>query len=114
VLALRGDNQTTGSVRNTNYLGIMELLSQFDLFLCEHIKKYGNAGKKSHHTCLSQFVTNLFVLEFIKKSTTKSAMQPSLNNLHMMCTENDNLENTDFDDITHDFATLKCGETPVV
>jgi hypothetical protein len=23
----------------------MELLSQFDPFLCEHIKKYGNAGK---------------------------------------------------------------------
>jgi hypothetical protein len=41
-------------------------------------------------------------------------MQSSLNNLRMTCTENDNFENTDFDDITHDFATLKCGETPVV
>jgi hypothetical protein len=44
-LPLRGDNQPIGSVRNKNYLGIMELLSQFDPFLCEHIKKYGNAGK---------------------------------------------------------------------
>jgi hypothetical protein len=26
-------------------LGIIELLSQFDPFLCEHIKKYGNVRK---------------------------------------------------------------------
>jgi hypothetical protein len=44
-LPVRGDNQTIVSVRNGNYLGIMELLSQFDPFLCQHIKKYGNAGK---------------------------------------------------------------------
>jgi hypothetical protein len=44
-LPLRGDNQTIDLVRNGNYLGIMELLSQFDQFLCKHIKKYGNAGK---------------------------------------------------------------------
>jgi hypothetical protein len=44
-LPLRGDNQTIGSVRNGNYLGIMGLLSQFDPFLCENITNYGNAGK---------------------------------------------------------------------
>jgi hypothetical protein len=44
-LPLREDNQITGSVRNGDYMGIMELLSQSDPFLCEHIKKYGNAGK---------------------------------------------------------------------
>jgi hypothetical protein len=44
-LPLRWDNQTIGSVRNGNCLGIMELLSQFDPFFCEHIKKYGNTGK---------------------------------------------------------------------
>jgi hypothetical protein len=43
-LPLRPDNQTMDSVGNGNYLGIMELLCQFDPFLCEHIKKYGNAG----------------------------------------------------------------------
>jgi hypothetical protein len=45
-LPLRGDNQTTGSVRNRNYLGIMELLSQFDPFLCENIKS--GRGIPSH------------------------------------------------------------------
>jgi hypothetical protein len=44
-LPLRRDNQNIGSVRNGNYLGTMELLSQFDPFLCEHMKEYGNAGK---------------------------------------------------------------------
>jgi hypothetical protein len=44
-LPLRWDNQTVGSVRNGNYLGIVELLSEFDPFLCEHIKKYSNTGK---------------------------------------------------------------------
>jgi hypothetical protein len=50
-LPLRGDNQTIGSVRNKNYLGIMELLSQCDPFLREHIKKYGNAGKGIPPSC---------------------------------------------------------------
>lgn len=44
-LPLRGSDQRIGSVKNGNYLGILELISQFDPFLHEHIKKYGNAGK---------------------------------------------------------------------
>jgi hypothetical protein len=43
-LPFKGDNHTIGSVTNGNYLGIMELLSQFDPFLCEHNKKYGIVG----------------------------------------------------------------------
>jgi hypothetical protein len=45
-LALRGHNQTIGSVRNADYMHIMKLLSQFDQFLCEHIKKDYNAAKE--------------------------------------------------------------------
>jgi hypothetical protein len=44
-LALRGSNQNIGSLQNGNYLGTLELISQFDPFISEHIKKYGNAGK---------------------------------------------------------------------
>jgi hypothetical protein len=44
-LPLRGDNQTLGTVRNGNCLDIIELFMQFDPFLCERNKKYGNAGK---------------------------------------------------------------------
>jgi hypothetical protein len=42
---LRGDNQTIGSERKGDYLGIMELLSQFGPFLCKHIRTHGNAEK---------------------------------------------------------------------
>ena len=38
-------NQITGSAKNGNYLGILELLSEFDPFLEEHLKMYGNPGK---------------------------------------------------------------------
>ena len=44
-LAFRGDNEVLGSPHNGNYLGILELLSQFDPFLAKHIKKYGNKGR---------------------------------------------------------------------
>jgi hypothetical protein len=39
--------------------------------------------------------------------------QPCLNNLSLMCIENDILENIDFDDIIRDFATSKCRKTPM-
>ena len=44
-LAFRGDNEILGSVHNGNYLGILELLSKFDPFQDEHLKKYGNKGR---------------------------------------------------------------------
>ncbi|KAL4113451.1 hypothetical protein QTP88_017068 [Uroleucon formosanum] len=39
-----GDNEVFGVPNNGNYLGILELISQFDPFLKEHILKYGNQG----------------------------------------------------------------------
>jgi len=38
-------NKVFGTADNGNFLGILELLSQFDPFLSDHIAKYGNAGK---------------------------------------------------------------------
>ncbi|XP_039303482.1 zinc finger MYM-type protein 1-like [Solenopsis invicta] len=58
--AFRGDNQTIGSQSNGNYLGCLELLSQFDPFLSEHIKKYGNAGK-GISSYLSANICNEFI-----------------------------------------------------
>ncbi|XP_050530959.1 zinc finger MYM-type protein 1-like [Daktulosphaira vitifoliae] len=43
-LAFRGSNQIFGSTQNGNYLGILELLSEYDSFLKDHIKTYGNKG----------------------------------------------------------------------
>ncbi|XP_013783749.1 zinc finger MYM-type protein 1-like [Limulus polyphemus] len=44
-LAFHGENQIIGSSKNENFLGILELLSEFDPFLEEHLKVYGNTGK---------------------------------------------------------------------
>uniref|UniRef100_A0A3P9PR07 TTF-type domain-containing protein n=1 Tax=Poecilia reticulata TaxID=8081 RepID=A0A3P9PR07_POERE len=43
-LALRGASDQFGRTDNGNYLGILELISEFDPFLKSHIEKYGNAG----------------------------------------------------------------------
>ncbi|CAK1589517.1 unnamed protein product [Parnassius mnemosyne] len=43
-LAFRGENERFGSSQNGNYLGILELLSEYDPFLKEHINTYGNKG----------------------------------------------------------------------
>lgn len=43
-LAFRGDDEKFGSHKNGNYLGILELLSQYDPFLANHISNYGNKG----------------------------------------------------------------------
>lgn len=49
-LPFRGDNELLGSPHNGNYLGIIELLAQFDPFLMEHLQKYGqkSRGKVSY------------------------------------------------------------------
>uniref|UniRef100_A0ABD2WW43 DUF4371 domain-containing protein n=1 Tax=Trichogramma kaykai TaxID=54128 RepID=A0ABD2WW43_9HYME len=46
-LAFRGDNRKFGSSRNGNYLGLFELLSNYDTFIKEHIEVYGNKGQGS-------------------------------------------------------------------
>ena len=53
-LALRGKNETIGSVHNGNFLGLVELLSKYDTFLATHIENYANKGTGhvsylSHH-----------------------------------------------------------------
>ena len=44
-LAFRGTEERFGSLQNGNFLGLLELISQFDPFLAGHISKYGNSGK---------------------------------------------------------------------
>lgn len=44
-LAFKSADQTIGFIHNGNYLGILELISNFDPFLKEHLKHYGKPGK---------------------------------------------------------------------
>ena len=43
-LPLRGRNEVFGSPQNGNFLGLLELLAQFDDFLADHIRRFGNSG----------------------------------------------------------------------
>ena len=56
-LALRGKDETIGSVHNGNLLGILELLSEYDGFLAKHIERYGDPGT----SYLSSTICNEFI-----------------------------------------------------
>jgi len=59
-LAFRGDSEVFGCPKNGNYLGCLELLSNFDPFLEEHIKKFGNPGK-GNVSYMSSTICNEFI-----------------------------------------------------
>ena len=59
-LALRGKDETIGSIHNGNYLGILELLSEYDGFLAKHMERFGNPGK-GNTSYLSSSVCNEFI-----------------------------------------------------
>lgn len=44
-LSFRGSNKVFGSQRNGNFLGLLELIAEFDPFLANHISRYGNSSK---------------------------------------------------------------------
>lgn len=44
-LPFRGSDQKLGSLSNGLFLGCLELISQFDPFIAQHLSKYGNQGK---------------------------------------------------------------------
>ena len=43
-LAFKGSEKKFSSQTDGKFLGIIELISQYDLFLAEHLVKYGNLG----------------------------------------------------------------------
>lgn len=59
-LAFRGSEEVFGSPRNGNYMGVLEAIAQFDPFLEEHIKRYGNKGK-GHPAYLSKTICDEFI-----------------------------------------------------
>ncbi|XP_023248121.1 52 kDa repressor of the inhibitor of the protein kinase-like [Copidosoma floridanum] len=77
-LAFRGENQKLGSTHNGNYLGLLELISEYDPFLKNHFQIYGNKGKGqtsylSANICeeIIQLIAKqvaYFIVEELKKS----------------------------------------------
>lgn len=60
-LAFRGKNQTIGSNQNGNFIGTLELLSEYDSFLSAHLSRYGNEGK-GRASNLSANICHEFIL----------------------------------------------------
>ncbi|XP_046750285.1 uncharacterized protein LOC124413609 [Diprion similis] len=58
-LPFRGDNEIIGSAHNGNYLGLLELLAEYDDFLEGHIGNHANPGR-GHVNYLSSTICNEF------------------------------------------------------
>ena len=61
-LPLFGDKETIGSLKNGNYLGILELLARFDPFIAEHLEKHANPGKGNVNYLSSTVATEILQL----------------------------------------------------
>lgn len=72
-LAFRGSEEVFGSPRNGNYMGVLEAIAQFDPFLEEHIKRYGNKGK-GHPSYLSKTICDEFI-ELMAKAVKDSLIE---------------------------------------
>ena len=59
-LVFRGSSELVGSPQNGNFLGILELLAEYDTFLAEHIQKRINKGK-GHVSYFSSTVCEEFI-----------------------------------------------------
>lgn len=60
-LPYRGDSEIIGNNNNGNYLGILELISEYDPFLKNHLEKFGNKGK-GHPSYISKTIFNEIIL----------------------------------------------------
>ena len=59
-LAFRGSSELVSSTQNGNFIGILELLAEYDTFLAEHIQKRVNKGK-GHVSYFSSTVCEEFI-----------------------------------------------------
>ena len=59
-LVFSGSSELVGFPQNGNFLGIFELLPEYDTFLAEHIQKRGNKGK-GHISYFSSTVCEKFI-----------------------------------------------------
>ncbi|XP_050548085.1 uncharacterized protein LOC126909696 [Daktulosphaira vitifoliae] len=78
-LAFRGEKQVFGSPRNGNYLGILELIAEYDDFLDKHIKNNGSCGS-GNTNYLSSTICEEIVQLIKKKFLMKLSLESSSKN----------------------------------
>ena len=64
--AFQATEERFGSWQNRNFLGMLELISQFNPFLTGHISKYSNSGKRNPY-----YVSKTICEEFIQLNAQK-------------------------------------------
>lgn len=72
-LPFRGSTEVFGSNSNGNYMMLLEVIAEFDPFLAEHIRKYGNPGK-GHISYLSSTICDEFI-ELLGKQVTNYILE---------------------------------------
>jgi len=65
-MPFRGSDEILGSNHNGNFLGITELIAQFDPFLENHLKNYGQAGRG-----IASYLSSTIVEELIRLMAKK-------------------------------------------
>ena len=92
-LTFRGSSDLVGSPQNDNFLGILELLAQYDTFLAEHIQKRVNKGKRDvlyfASTVCEEFidviatkVLDIIISEIKQAKYFSLVRQPDITNVH--------------------------------
>lgn len=65
-LPFRGHNETIGSITNGNFLIIVELLSEFDPFLSQHVTRFKNSGSGN-----TSYLSSTIFEEIVKLMSNK-------------------------------------------
>ena len=69
-LPFRGHDEHIGSRHNGNFLGVMELIAEFDPFLAKHVEEFGNQGR-GNPSYLSSTIYEEFIQIMAKKVKQK-------------------------------------------
>ncbi len=76
-LPFHGRNENLGSVQNGNYLGLIELLAEYNVFLKNHLQKYGNPGR-GYTSYLSHGIRDRFVTFIPIRSHKATSMETTI------------------------------------
>lgn len=97
-LAFRGKDELVGSVHNGNYLGIVELLAEYDPFLAQHIQMHGNQGK-GHASYLSSSICEE-VIELMGKEVLSTIVEEVKSLIHYSISVDSTPDVTHVDQLT--------------
>ena len=97
-LAFRGDNENIGSPNNGNYLSILELIAEYDVFFAEHLRKHANKGS-GHVNYLSSTICEELI-EIIGETVQKTIVDRIIESKYYSLTVDSTPDNSHMDQLT--------------